>query len=163
MEFSQDWKELCVLFDRHGVEYAVVGGIALALHGQARYTKDLDIYVKPDPANAERIVAALEAFGFGGAGFRPVDFATPGPFFILGREPTRVDLLTEIPAVTWEQVEQGRVRVDMAGVSVWVIGRNEFIKNKRAAGRPQDLADAEAVDEDAIRKRKRKNPPTEDP
>ncbi len=146
MEFSPDWKELCDVFNRHGVEYAIVGGIALALHGRARYTKDLDILIAANPDNGERVMAALEAFGFGGLGLSSADFSEPGPFFVLGREPNRVDLLTEIPALTWDQLRSNRVRVDLSGVAVWVIGKADFVRNKRATGRPQDLADAEAVD-----------------
>lgn len=123
----------------------VVGGHALAFHGRPRFTKDLDVFVEPSSANARNLVSALEDFGFGGLGLTLEDFATPGKIVQLGVAPNRIDLLTTIDGVTFEEAWSGRVAGRFGAQTVYYLGRQEFIKNKRAAGRPQDLADLDAI------------------
>jgi len=147
MEVQQDFRDLLALFNKHGIDYLVVGGYALAVHGAPRYTGDLDVFVMPDPANAGRIMRALAEFGFGSAGLTPADFEQEGKVVQLGFPPVRVDIITSITGVTWEQARSGRMEGHFGDVMVYYIGRKEFIANKRALGRNKDLADLEAVGE----------------
>jgi len=146
MEVQQDFKELLESLNAQEVEYLIVGGYALALHGAPRYTGDLDIFVKPDSANASRIVRALEAFGFGDLGLTVEDFSFPDCIVQLGVAPVRVVLITSISGVTWEDASSGCVEAKYGSVPVRILGREEFIRNKKAVGRARDLADVEAID-----------------
>lgn len=146
MELHPDFKELLELFNAGRVEYLVVGAHALACHGFVRATKDIDLYVRPTPENASRIMQALTAFGFGEIGLKTEDFQTPGQIVQLGYPPVRIDLVTSIEGVTWEQATSGAVDGDYGGTSVRFLGRAELIANKKAAGRPQDLADADRLE-----------------
>jgi hypothetical protein len=148
MEVQQDFRDLLALFNKHGIDYIVVGGYALGFYGAPRYTGDLDILVMPDPANAKRIMQALDEFGFGSAGLTAADFEQEGKVMQLGFPPVRVDILTSLTGVTWEQAKSGRVEGPFGDVKVHFIGRYEFIANKRALGRKKDLADLEAIGED---------------
>ena len=147
MEVSQDFRELLASFNASEVEYVIVGAHALAHHGAPRYTGDLDVLVRPDPANAGRVVAALEAFGFGSVGLTPADFTKPDQIIQLGYPPVRIDLVTSLSGVTWDQVDRGKVAGTYADVSVHFIGREEYVLNKKVAGRKKDLADLEALGE----------------
>ena len=147
MEIPRDFSELLALFNARGVEYVIVGAHALAFHGAPRATGDLDLLVKTDPANARRIMGALEVFGFGSVGITASDFETPGLVVQLGITPVRVDLVTSLSGVTWDEVVAGRVAGKLGGVPVSFIGREHFIANKRASGRARDLADVEALGE----------------
>lgn len=102
MEVQQDFKELLVLLNAHKVEYMIVDGYALAFHGVPRFTGDIDIFVKPDPQNAERIIEALEIFGFGSVGLTPEDFKNPDKVVQLGVPPVRIDIVTSITGVSWD-------------------------------------------------------------
>jgi hypothetical protein len=147
MEVQTDFKELLALFNDHRVNYMIVGGYALAFHGAPRFTGDLDIYVKPDRDNAQRIVAALDAFGFASLGLKAADFEQPDQVIQLGVSPVRIDLITSITAVPWEEALAGRVLSTYGDVPVHYIGREQLVSNKRATGRKQDLADLEALGE----------------
>ena len=147
MEVQPDFRDLFALLNEHKVEYLIVGGYALAFHGAPRFTGDIDLYVRPDRRNAAGILKALEEFGFGGVGLSEADFIEPGKVVQLGFPPVRIDLVTSIAGVTWEEAWSGRVEGDYGGVPVGYIGRAEFIRNKRAAGRAKDLADIEALGE----------------
>ena len=146
MEIYPDFKELLELFNSQKVEYLVVGGHALAFHGVVRATKDMDVYVRPSKPNAQRIMAALDVFGFGQTGLKPEDFERPGQVIQLGYPPVRIDLITSIEGVSWEQADGGRAPGDYGGEPVPFLGRAEFIANKKAAGRLQDLADVESLE-----------------
>ena len=148
MEVQPDFRDLLALFNEHKVEYVIVGGYALAFHGAPRYTGDIDIFVKPAPDNAQRIMKALDAFGFGSAGLTAEDFQYPDKVVQLGVPPVRIDIVTSITNVTWETVAANRVEGKYGDVDVHYIGRNEFISNKRAVGRKKDLADIEALGEE---------------
>lgn len=148
MEVQQDFRNLLALFNKHRIDYIVVGGYALGFYGAPRYTGDLDILVMPDPANARRIMQALDDFGFGSVGLKAADFEQEGKVVQLGFPPVRVDIITSITGVTWDQAKSGRVEGPFGDVTVHYIGRHEFVANKRALGRKRDLADLEAVGED---------------
>ena len=148
MEIQPDFKDLLALFNAHKVDYIIVGAYALAFHGAPRYTGDMDIYVKPDRKNARRILAALGEFGFGAVGLSPRDFEEPDKVIQLGVPPVRVDLVTSITGITWDEAFLGKVEGKYGNVPVHFIGRDHFIVNKRALGRKKDLADLEALGEE---------------
>ena len=147
MEVQPDFKELLALFNDHRVSYVIVGGYALAFHGAPRFTGDLDILVKADHENAGRIVTALGVFGFASLGLTESDFDHPDQIIQLGVAPVRVDLITSITGLSWEDVFASRVPSHYGDVPVNYIGREELILNKRAVGRAKDLADLEALGE----------------
>jgi hypothetical protein len=142
---SSDFEELLACLNAHHVRALVVGGHALAFHGRPRYTKDLDVLVEPTPENAGRLIGALVEFGFGEVDLSQDDFAVAGKVVQLGFAPNRVDLLTSIDGVSFDQAWQGRASGMFGAVPIAYLGRNEFVANKRAAGRPQDLADIDAL------------------
>lgn len=148
MEVQQDFKDLLVLFNEQKVEYVIVGAYALAFYGAPRYTGDIDLFVKPDASNAQRIMAALDKFGFGSVGLEPSDFESPNKVIQLGVPPVRVDLVTSITGVSWEDAFAGSMEGSYWDVPVHYIGREHFILNKRTLGRKKDLADLEALGEE---------------
>ena len=145
MEIQQDFKDLLELFNAHKVEYIIVGGYALAFHGAPRYTGDIDIFVKPDDKNAAHIMSSLKEFGFGSVGLVAQDFDKPGQVVQLGVPPVRIDIITSITGVSWDEAFSHRIPGKYGEVQVHYIGYEEFIRNKRAIGRKKDLADLEAL------------------
>jgi len=148
MEIQQDFRDLFALLNAHGADYLVCGAYALAFHGAPRYTGDIDILVKPDSENAQRVVDALAEFGFQFENLTIDDFKDPDKVVQLGVPPVRIDLITSITGVTWEEASAHRVPGIFGDVPVSYLGRSEFIANKRALGRKKDLADLEALGED---------------
>ncbi len=148
MEVQPDFRELLALFNEQKVEYIVVGAYALAYHGAPRFTGDIDIYVHPSPDNAARIIQALELFGFGSLGLKATDFQNPDQVVQLGVPPVRIDLITSITGVSWEEATAGKVSGAYGDVQAYYLGRDEYAKNKRATGRKKDLADLEALGEE---------------
>lgn len=145
MEIQPDFRDLLALFNVHKVEYVIVGGYALAFHGAPRFTGDIDILVKPDPFNATRILAALDEFGFGSLDLVQDDFIHPRNVIQLGVPPVRVDILTSISGVSWEEAWISKVPGIYGEVPVNFIGLEAFTNNKRATGRNKDLADLDAI------------------
>lgn len=143
MILSPDFKEFVQSLNDNGVRYLVVGGYAVALHGYPRYTKDLDIWIWLDRDNAAQTVAALNQFGFGPLGLKPEDFLVADQIIQLGYPPNRIDLLTTLPGVVFEECYTNRVIVEIDGIAVNFIDLENLKKNKQAAGRYQDLADLE--------------------
>lgn len=148
MEVQPDFRDLLELFNKHHVEFLLVGGYALAFHGAPRYTGDMDIFVHASSLNAARIMAALSEFGFGSAGLTAEDFQKENRVVQLGVPPVRVDVLTSLTGISWEYAYTNRVQGKYGGVLVSYIGRDEFIANKKAVGRQRDLADLEALGEE---------------
>lgn len=146
MKLDKDLLELLELFHSNGVEFLIVGGHAVAFHGHPRLTEDLDLFVRPDLANGHRIVAALHEFGFGSLDIAAEDFQADDRVIQLGRVPNRVDLLTRLYGVDFAAAWQRRVAAVLDGAQVWMISREDLIRNKRATGRTQDLADAEFLE-----------------
>ena len=143
-----DFKELLSVLNEYQVRYLVVGAYAVSIHAQPRATKDLDILVKADAANAEALFAALAKFGAPLEDLSAADFAEPGPFFRMGREPVGVDILTKIPGVEFEEAWPRRVDeiIDATnGLKASFISREDLIAAKFASARPQDLADIDAI------------------
>jgi hypothetical protein len=145
MRLSRDFHELLECFAAHEVRYLIIGGWALAAHGVPRMTKDLDVWVWPDPDNAESVVRALVDFGFGDLGLSAHDFTDPDVVIQLGFPPNRVDLLTSPTGVDFEECWTDRLPLDLDGLIVTFIGREGLMANKRATRRPQDLVDIESL------------------
>jgi hypothetical protein len=141
VKLPPDWNEFISLLSSHRVRFLIVGAHALAASGKPRATQDLDILVEPTPENAERLGAALAAFGFPALAGDAHRFAEPDRMATLGRPPLRIDVMTSITGVSFEQAWNGRLQAIVDGHTVGVLGRNELIANKRASGRPKDLAD----------------------
>ena len=143
---SRDFKEFIGLLNASRVEYLIVGGYALAAHGHPRYTGDLDIWVDREPGNVDRLLAALDAFGFGSVGPSARDFSSDDAVVQLGFPPGRIDLLTGIDGVQFKPCFARRQIVQVAGLDLPIIHVEDFKTNKRATGRFKDLADLEALE-----------------
>ena len=142
MELNPDFQEFLRSFVAREVRFLIIGGYALAAHGHPRYTKDLDVWVWIDPTNAERVVGALEDFGFGGLGLEAADFEDPDVVVQLGREPQRIDILTFATGLVFEEAYEHRVTVQIGGVAVPFVSVDDLRTNKLATGRLRDRADA---------------------
>lgn len=141
MDIPSDLIELFSAFADAGVRYLLVGGHAVAAHGQPRSTKDIDLWLAPDPENIDRACLALARFGVPNAIVRALHEATPDEIVWLGRSPTRIDLLQSLPALDFEEVWPRRLVIELDGVSVPVLGKEDLIRNKLAVGRAQDRRD----------------------
>ena len=140
----EDFRDLLVLFADAGVEFVIVGAYALAFHGAPRASGDIDLFVRPTLANAQQVFDALARFGapLESAGVTAGDFAQPGAVYQIGLPPRRIDVLTEISGVTFDEAWTSRVVGEVEGRTVGFIGRAALLKNKEASGRPKDIADA---------------------
>ena len=145
MDLAPDLREFLESLNSKKVEYVVVGGYAQAYHGRPRFTGDIDVLVRPSEDNSLRLVAALAGFGFTQLGLTEEDFAAEGQVIQLGVAPNRIDILTSITGCDFEEVWRTRIRTELGGVPVNMIGKQEYIKNKRASGRARDLADLDAL------------------
>ena len=148
MPLPKDWRAFIESLNSSGVEYLVVGAVALAHHGFPRYTGDLDILVHNSPENARRLEGVLQGFGFGDLGLKATDFIDSYQVVQLGLPPNRIDLLTSITGVSFEEAWAERIETVLEGMRVNFIGRQALIQNKKATRRPQDLADLAALGEE---------------
>ena len=142
---NEDFLDLLRAFNDHDVRFVVVGAYALAVLGRPRATGDLDVWIEASAENAPRVIAALAAFGAPLADVAEADFARPGIVFQMGLPPVRIDVLTQLSGVEFADVWPRRILVQFGSVSVGVIGRDDFIRNKRATGRLKDLGDIESL------------------
>jgi len=140
---SRDFKEFIESLNANNVRYLVVGGYAVALHGYVRYTKDLDVWIEPKIQNANNVLNALTAFGFGSLDITADDFLEEGNIIQLGYPPNRIDLITSLKGLMFENCYPERVQVEIQGVLIDFIDIENLKTNKKATGRPQDLADLE--------------------
>lgn len=145
MPLPEDWRTFIKSLNSNAVEYLVVGAVALAHHGFPRFTGDLDVLIRNSPENARRLESALVAFGLAGLGLKAADFSQSYRVVQLGVAPNRIDLLTSLTGVSFEEAWADRVEVEMEGMKVNFIGREALIRNKKATGRAQDIADLEAL------------------
>ncbi len=143
---SPDFSELLRTFNEHGVEYLIVGAHALAVYGHVRATKDLDIWVRADRENAQRVLTALSQFGAPLRDLAIDDLSRPGTVFQIGLAPLRVDVITAIDGVNFSDAWPARFVARLGSASVFVISRQHLIVNKKTAGRLQDLADVEHLE-----------------
>jgi len=145
-----DFKELLSAFNAHSVKYLIVGGYAVSFHAQPRATKDLDIFIKADPANAEAAFAALVSFGAPLDSIGIEDLANPSKFIRFGQPPIAVDILSGIDGVDFDEAWRRRVEgvIDHeSGLKAFFISKEDLIASKIAAGRLRDLADVEEIRE----------------
>jgi len=143
---NRDFRDLLAEFNAHDVEFLIVGAHALAAHGHVRATEDLDVWVRPEPKNAKRVMSALKAFGAPLHDLTENDLATPGVVFQIGVAPLRIDVLTAIDGVEFAEAWADRITSSFGDQPVAVLSREHLIMNKRAAGRTQDLADVERLE-----------------
>ena len=143
---NQEFRELLLALYDAQVEYLIVGAHALAVHGHMRATKDLDIWIKPERNNAEKVISALKSFGAPLSGLSKDDLSSPGTVFQIGLPPLRIDLLTAIDGVSFDEAWAKRIQTQFADVTAFVISRDHLITNKKASGRLQDLADVEQLE-----------------
>ena len=141
MKLQTDLREFIELLNSHKVEYVVVGGHAVAYHGHPRFTGDIDFFVRATSDNAEKLLAALEAFGFGNVGLDVHALTAPERIIQLGVPPNRIDVLTSISGVSFDRAWTTRAPAELDGIPVAFLGRAALIENKRASGRAKDLAD----------------------
>jgi hypothetical protein len=146
MLFNQDFKDMLFALSEANAEFLLVGAYALAAHGHPRATGDLDIWVRADSENAPRVFQSLAAFGAPLDDLTIDDLSKPGVVFQIGVEPSRIDILTAISGVDFNRAWDRRVSIEMDGVCINVLGREDLIVNKRASGRPKDLVDADTLD-----------------
>jgi Nucleotidyl transferase of unknown function (DUF2204) len=146
----QDFKDLLSAFNVHGVKYLIVGGYAVSFHAQPRATKDMDLFVKADHANAKAVLAALASLGAALDNVSAEDLVDPRNFIRFGREPVAVDILPGVDGVDFDTAWEGRIEgvIDpKSGLTAFFISKNDLIASKLAAGRLRDLADVEAIRE----------------
>lgn len=148
MFVNSDFSDLLRIFNEHNVRYMVIGGYAVVQYAEPRFTNDLDVLISTDATNAEAVYNALREFGAPLAGLTPNDFAEEGFFFQIGVPPVRVDILMGIPGIQFENCWNRRVEVDFEGLKVIFISKQDLIASKRAAGRPQDLMDADLLSQE---------------
>lgn len=154
MTLAKDLREFIESLSSHGVEFVVVGAHAVAFHGHPRFTGDLDLLVRPAPENAGRLMAALRAFGFASPGLSAADFLRPESVVQLGVAPNRIDLLTSLTGVGFDEAWAGRVAGALGGLPVSFLGYDALLKNKQATGRTRDAEDVARLK--AIRARERR-------
>ena len=141
MKLDQDLREFIELLNARNVRYLVVGAYALAFHGRPRYTGDIDFFVQPSAQNAELVAKIIEEFGFAGLGIVAADLSVDDQVIQLGVEPNRIDLMTSISDVSFEEAWNTREYGEIDGLKVPFISRELLKRNKTAVGRKQDLAD----------------------
>jgi hypothetical protein len=147
LDLAPDFDEFCAYLTARGVEFVIVGAHALAFHGAPRFTGDLDILVRPTEANGRRVLSAIADFGFPTAPLTPADIAGGTKVIEMGVAPVQIHVMSGIDGVTWDEVWESRELGPFGPRSVAFIGREAFLRNKRAAGRPKDLADVDALRE----------------
>jgi predicted nucleotidyltransferase len=146
MEINSDFEDLLSILNDEGVKYLVVGGYAVIAYTEPRYTKDIDLWISADPANARRIFRALARFGAPLHEVTVKDFATPGLVFQIGVAPVRVDVLMSLTGVDFAACWKSRTRLRVGGVPVNVIALDDLIANKKAVARPEDLLDVQRLE-----------------
>ena len=144
---NPDFVALLRALSEADARYLIVGAYAVTFHSRPRATGDLDIWVEATPGNAARVMRALEEFGAPLTDLSEADLAAPGIVYQIGVPPRRIDLLTSITGVAFGEAWAGRVAGPFGGLECPFIGRAELARNKRALGRPRDLADLEMLGE----------------
>jgi len=145
LELANDYKEFLRLLRAHGVEYLLIGGWAVGYHGYPRATYDLDVWIATSPANAQRVATALAEFGFNVPDLSVDLFLQPDKIVRMGVEPVRIEVMTSISGVEFEECYRERLETELSDVTVNVIDLRHLMINKKASGRLKDLADLEQL------------------
>ncbi len=138
---NKDWEDLLSCLNNQEVRYLIIGGIAVSAHGYTRYTKDIDIWVEPTEENADKTIAAINSFFGSSIGLDKAKFTTPGMLTKLGKEPFRVDFITSLPELEFDEAYTDSLIAPFGSLTVRYISIRHLIKVKEIAARPQDLAD----------------------
>ncbi len=141
MVINKDFKEFIQLLNDNNVKYLIIGGYAVGFHGYPRYTKDLDIWLLVSDENAENVMTSLKEFGFGNVGLHKTDFLKYGEFVQLGYPPNRIDLVTSCDGVVFDECYKSKLEIKIDNLPINFIDLENLRKNKKASGRPQDIAD----------------------
>ena len=149
---NSDYRDMLSALSAEGVEFLVVGAFAMAAHGLPRMTRDIDFWIRPSRDNAEKTWRALKSFGAPLFDLSIDDLSEPDNVFQIGVAPRRIDLLTAISGVGFDDAWKNRVSVKLWGMQFSVLSREDLIANKLAAGRPKDLADVAWLQQDTGRK-----------
>lgn len=157
IRMPRDFLDLFKLLNRHGAKYLLVGGYAVVLHGSNRFTGDIDLFIERTPENAEAVCKVYHEFGLGGGEITAADFLKDGNLIRAGVEPMRLEVPNRISGVTFENCYVNRMEIEIDGVRIQVIGRDDLIANKLASGRDKDLGDVKQLTKGAIRKKSRKS------
>lgn len=147
MVLNKDFAEFVELLNKHKVDYMVVGGYALAFHGKPRQTGDIDIWIHNSEDNAQKMVNVVHEFGMGSLGLSKEDFKKEGAITQLGYPPLRIDVLNSIDGVQFKEAAENLQVIDLNGLKINFIGKDELIQNKLASGREQDLSDVKELNE----------------
>lgn len=148
MFLNSDCAEMLRFLNAEEAKYLGIGAHAYIFYTEPRYTRDFDLFIEPSPENAEKVIRALRAFGAPLLGITASDLAEPDIVYQVGVAPNRIDFLTGIEGVTFEEAWTNRVSTSYDGIPFPLIGKQQLIKNKRAIGRPQDLLDVARLLED---------------
>ncbi len=155
-QIPRDFLDLLKLLNQHGVKYLVIGGYAVVLHGHNRMTGDLDLFIELSSENAEAFCAAYHEFGLGRGEVTAADFLEEGKMIRAGFEPMRLEILNRISGVSFEECYPHRVEIEIEGVLVKFIGRDQLIANKLASGRDKDLSDVKKLTKGFLKGRSRR-------
>lgn len=142
---NPDFLDFITLLEKKSVEYLVVGGYAVGFHGFPRYTGDMDFFVAVNEANAERLMEVFQEFGFRDIGLEKNDFLKPAFVIEIGREPRKIQVLTGIDGVTFDECRDTAIECDYLGRKMRFIGLEALIRNKKASGRSKDLIDVQEL------------------
>jgi predicted nucleotidyltransferase len=153
MVLDENFREFLKSLNENGVKYLVVGGYADAFHGYPRYTKDLDFWIWASPDNAEKVIRAIQDFSASTLGLKAEDFLDTNNVIQIGREPNRIDLITDLEGMDFEACFEKRQEAVFEGIELNFIHFEGLIQSKKASGRLKDLADVEAL-EKRLRKKK---------
>jgi hypothetical protein len=143
---NPDFRDLFVALSDAGAEYLVVGAHAVMFYTEPRSTKDIDVWVRPDADNGARVYRALAAFGAPLYDVTPDDFSVPGTIFQIGVAPNRIDVITSIDAVDFEEAWSTRVATAYGGAPIHLLSRDLLLRNKKAVNRLQDQLDVERLE-----------------
>lgn len=145
MRYEKDFEDFIKSLNKNKVKYCIIGAFAVGLYGYPRYTGDIDILVEPAPGNAEKIIKAIKEFGFKSLDLTEKDFSQENKVIQLGYEPVRIDLITSLGGITFKEIWKHKEEGTYGKVKVYFIGRNELIKSKKLANRPQDKIDIDKL------------------
>jgi len=145
MQLNSDFRDFIKLLNTHKIKYILIGAFVRAYYGRPRYTGDMDIFIEPSPDNAEKMMKVLSDFGFSNIGLVSDDFIIPDQTIQLGNEPRRIDILTGIAGVMFENAWANKEIAEIDNLTINIMHKDDFIKNKKALGRHKDLADIEEI------------------
>ena len=145
--WNEDYKDMLSALADEKADFILIGAYALAAHGFPRATLDMDLWVRPSPDNAQKVCRALARFGAPSSQLSPADFEKPDAVVQIGVAPRRIDLVTGVSGLTYDDAYRGAIARDIEGVNVRILSMPDLIRNKLASGRPKDLEDARLLQE----------------